>query len=43
MKITTLTLAIVDPPYGINDWFRKWQEMLTNKKDITKNSGTYKQ
>jgi site-specific DNA-methyltransferase (adenine-specific) len=34
-------LAIVDPPYGIGQ--DKVQEMLSNKKVFTKNSGTYKQ
>ena len=34
-------LAIVDPPYGINQ--DKTQENLSNKKGFTKNAGTYKQ
>ena len=33
-------LAIVDPPYGINQ--DKVQEDLSNKKGFTKNAGTYK-
>ena len=34
-------LAIVDPPYGINQ--DKVQEGLSNKKGFTKNAGTYKE
>tara|TARA_R110002153_G_scaffold35297_1_gene104979 strand:- start:79 stop:693 length:615 start_codon:yes stop_codon:yes gene_type:complete len=34
-------LAIVDPPYGINQ--DKVQEDLSNKKGFTKNAGTYKE
>jgi len=34
-------LAIVDPPYGINQ--DKVQENLSNKKGFTKNAGTYKE
>ena len=34
-------LAIVDPPYGINQ--DKVQESLSNKKGFTKNAGTYKE
>tara|TARA_R110000796_G_scaffold140863_1_gene257073 strand:+ start:85 stop:753 length:669 start_codon:yes stop_codon:yes gene_type:complete len=34
-------LAIVDPPYGINQ--DKIQEGLSNKKGFTKNAGTYKE
>ncbi len=34
-------LAIVDPPYGINQ--DKVQEQLSNKKGFTKNAGTYKE
>ena len=34
-------LAIVDPPYGINQ--DKTQESLSNKKGFTKNAGTYKE
>jgi len=39
-KDNQFDLAIVDPPYGINQ--DKVQEGLSNKKGFTKNAGTYK-
>ena len=41
MSDNQFDLAIVDPPYGINQ--DKVQEGLSNKKGFTKNAGTYKE
>ena len=41
LKDNHFDLAIVDPPYGINQ--DKVQEGLSNKKGFTKNAGTYKE
>ena len=41
MKDNQFDLAIVDPPYGINQ--DKIQESLSNKKGFTKGAGTYKE
>ena len=41
MQDNQFDLAIVDPPYGINQY--NVQEGLSNKKGFTKNAGTYKE